>query len=119
MASEQWTLEHIAAGFGSEPHQAEKSDSNHFMYFSHRATKDRTWKPPQEIVKITFNEFALLAYTQQLGGDLISSLKGLYYFIVSANEGISSTWISGTLSLPSELNPLQRNRSFAPAIEST
>jgi hypothetical protein len=91
-ASDVFNYKNLLDQFGKEPRIVERSETNEFLYFSAKnpsAIKSRftDWKPPQEDISMTFQQFAYEAEKEEeFQRDGISGDSPLYYLIVNAGE---------------------------------
>ena len=105
-ASERWTYTYLKNKFGTTKRAVERSTKgNHFMYFSHKKSKSsstlryKDWTPPQDLVDLSFTEFAELASNAQRSKSDYAGDENLYYWIINAFEGGQTDWIRDDMSL--------------------
>jgi hypothetical protein len=91
-ASDVFTYENLLDQFGKEHRVVERSETNEFLYFSAKNpsaiySRFSDWKPPQEDISMTFQQFAYEAEkAEKFRRDDISGNSPLYYLIVNAGE---------------------------------
>ncbi len=90
-ADGEFKLSSLISNIGEDTLDVERSEDNHFMYYSlpKQGAQARAayldWKPPQELVPVTFAEFLGRAEEAEKGADLAGD-KSLYYLVFSATE---------------------------------
>lgn len=88
-----WTDEYLAERVGDVRPKVEKSNNNHFMYWTHKKhMKDKTWKPPTEIVNdMPFTDWRALA--RAADENKLKNDSAHFYFMASSGVGGSKDFI--------------------------
>ena len=91
------SVENLLNNFGSVPRAVERSENNHFMYYSAKlsaraALAYSDWRAPQTDLPLTFSKFLRHAEEAEDQEKAVGSLP-LHYLTISAQEGISTPWV--------------------------
>jgi len=108
----KFSVRSLLQSFGSVPRAAERSDNNHFMYYSAKlsvkaALAYSDWRAPQVDVPLTFSKFLRLAEraeTQRAAGVL-----PLHHLTIDAREGLRTPWVREALPF---FDPHRENNFF-------
>lgn len=97
----RWTHEYLLEKFDSYGERLiEKSKDNHFMYYKGKKRRVPNWTPPQEQLKMTYEEFINIALTMEREeGSKVAGNSSLYYMNINAGEGRRTEWIAGALKI--------------------
>mmetsp|Transcript_26518 Transcript_26518/g.26769 ORF Transcript_26518/g.26769 Transcript_26518/m.26769 type:complete len:387 (+) Transcript_26518:242-1402(+) len=112
--SQMWTDEYLAEQFGDQRVKVEKSENNHFMYYTMKRGMDKavtvSWKPPQTETRMTYKQYSKLALARETPtqlrierererkGDMAGNTP-LYYMTLNAKQGGETGWIRESLSI--------------------
>jgi len=92
----KFSLRHLLQHFGSVPRPAERSEHNHFLYYSAKMSAKAAlmysdWRAPQVDVPLSFSRFLRLA--EQAEGQEQAGALALHYMTIDAREGLHTPWV--------------------------